>query len=474
MADLVKDTIIPLILCGGSGTRLWPASRETYPKQFISLFGGLSTFQATLQRVANRTAFSEPVILASHDVRFIAAEQMAAIGINGTIILEPMRRDSAAAVAVAATYVAEKSPDAIVLILAADHLVEEIEIFEADCLSAAKGARLGHIMTLGIKPRYPATSYGYIKPGKAVEGTDVFLIDRFLEKPDATKAAALIAEGCLWNSGNFLFQASIMLSELETFAPDIPHAARAALKTASTDLDFIRLDADAFGKSPQISIDYAVMERTDRAAVLPASFTWSDIGTWGSLWEASKHDENGNALHGNIEIASVTNSVVQSDHILTSVIGMDGVVVVASQDAVLVTTRERSGEVKDFVAQLRRAGRKEADEHLRMHRPWGWYQRTDIGDRFQVKRIMVKPSARLSLQKHFHRAEHWVVVRGTAEVTVDGTVTILHENEAIYLPIGSVHRLANPGRIPLEIIEVQVGSYTGEDDIVRIEDVYGR
>ena len=465
--------IIPVIMCGGSGTRLWPASRESLPKQFIPLLGDLSTFQTTVARFAG-PAFGKPLILASNDVRFIVAEQIATLGIAAEIVLEPSRRDSAAAVAVAACLAARKDPKAVALVVAADHLIPDTEIFVADCVRAADAAREGFIMTLGVTPSAPATGYGYIAPGEAIAGTDAFQIARFVEKPDLATAQRYIADGYLWNSGNFLFRADAMLEELRAHAPATIAAAETAVDRATTDLDFLRLDPESFLTAPKISIDYAVMERTGRAGVLPVSFSWSDIGSWGAIWEASARDAAGNALHGNVEVLDTRNSLVHGDAVLTAVVGLDDVVVVSTPDAVLVTTRARSEQVKDLVAAMKAKRRTEVDDHLKMYRPWGSYQRIDIGPRFQVKRITVKPGHRLSLQKHFHRAEHWVVVRGTAEVTIDDQVILRHENEAAYLPIGSVHRLANPGKIDLEMIEVQVGSYTGEDDIVRFEDVYGR
>ncbi len=469
----VQGDIIPIIMCGGAGTRLWPASRESMPKQFIPLIGELSSFQATAKRVTGE-GFARLVVLATHDVRFIAAEQLQAIGIKADIVLEPERRDSAAAVAVAACLTARHDPGATALILAADHLIPDADAFGRACREAAEATRAGFIMTLGIAPTWPAIGYGYIRPGEPFGDGQARAVESFVEKPDIETARSLIAEGCLWNSGNFLFRADIMLAELATHAPAVLEAAEIALARANADLDFIRLDAEAFSAAPKISIDYAVMERTERAGVLPVSFSWSDVGTWGAVWEASRRDSSGNALRGNVEVVDTRNSLVQSEHLLTAVVGLSDVVVVTTPDAVLVTSRERSDAVKDLVGRLRAKGRTEADEHLLMYRPWGSFQRIDIGPRFQVKRITVKPGHRLSLQKHFHRAEHWVVVRGTAEVTIDDQVILRHENEAAYLPIGAVHRLANPGKIDLEMIEVQVGSYTGEDDIVRFEDVYGR
>ena len=390
------------------------------------------------------------------------------------ILLEPLRRDSGPAVAVAALQASRRDPQAVVLILAADHLIGDDAAFVSACQQALPAAREGFVMTLGVEPRHPATAYGYVKPGEPIGTTGAYRVERFVEKPDAQTAAAYIERGYLWNAGYFLFRADVMLAELEAHAPQVLKAAKAALESARVDLDFVRLDEGAFAQAPALSIDHAVMEHTQRAGVVPVTFPWSDLGTWEALWEASPKDEKGNALRGPVAVQGATNSLVQAEEILTTVVGLDNVVVVTTPDAVLVAARERSGEVKELVASLRRQGRAEADEHRRQYRPWGWYQRIDLGSRFQVKRIQVEPGGRLSLQKHFHRAEHWVVVRGTAEVTVDGTVQLLHENEAVYIPIGSTHRLANPGKIALELIEVQVGSYTGEDDIVRVEDVYGR
>lgn len=474
MATQAASHIIPVIMCGGAGTRLWPASRETMPKQFIQLLGQESTFQATLRRVSEPAVFGKPVIVASNDVRFIVAEQLQQVGMEAEIILEPCRRDSAAAVAVAAETVARRDPRGIAFVLAADHVVTDPKSFVAACTRASAGAAKGYIMTLGISPTSPSTAYGYIRPGRPIDGTECTEVARFVEKPDLATAKGYVSEGYLWNSGNFMFLAKTMTGEMETHVPEILNAARDALDKASRDLDFVRLDEKAFAKAPKNSIDYAVMEKTTRAGVVPVDCGWSDVGSWGALWEVCPRDGDGNVVTGHASLVNTRDSLVHSEDMLTGVVGLDNVVVVATKDAVLVTSRERSGEVKDLVAQLKARNAPEVDAHLRVHRPWGWYERIEIGPRFQVKRIMVKPGARLSLQKHMHRAEHWVVVRGTAEVTVDERVWLMQENEAAYLPLGSVHRLANPGRIPLEIIEVQVGSYTGEDDIIRIEDVYGR
>ena len=466
-------TIVPIILCGGSGTRLWPISRDSFPKQFVPLLGQLSTFQGTLKRVADPALFGKPVIVTNEKFRFLAEEQAAAIGIPVDIIMEPMPRDSAAAIAASAHYLIHHRAGTIGLVLAADHVVGNTAGFALSVRSAIPAAEAGKIVTFGIAPTHPSTAYGYIRSGDSVEG-EAKAVAMFLEKPDAVKAGQLIAENCLWNSGNFMFRPDAMLSEITAFAPEIAAAAGEALANHTMDLGAMRLDEVEFAKAPKISIDYAVMQKTKLAAVVKAYFDWSDIGTWDALWEASDRDELGNRTSGNVTLLDTKNSLIHSDDVLTTVAGLDDIVVVTTRDAVLVASREASGNVKTLVEDMKAKGVREASEHLKMYRPWGAYQRIDIGARFQVKRITVKPGGRLSLQKHHHRSEHWVVVSGTAEVTVGDKVMELHENESTYIPIGEIHRLANPGKVPLEIIEVQVGSYTGEDDIVRIEDVYGR
>jgi len=444
------------------------------PKQFIPLLdGGLSTFQATLLRVQD-ARFRPPLVITNQDFRFIVAEQMRAVDISGEIVLEPQRRDSAAAVAVGALLGHARAPDAVCLVLAADHAVRDAATFRDDCAAAAAYAANGLIMTLGVTPTEPSTSYGYIEPGESLGGTGAFRLTRFVEKPDAATAQAYCDQGFLWNSGNFVFSAQTMLSEFETLAPEVLEAAAAAVAGMKADLDFLRLDTAAFGRAPTISIDYAVMEKTHCAGVLAARFDWSDIGAWNAIYDLKDKNADGNVLEGNAVAMDSHGCLVRSEEILTTAIGLTDVVVIATRDAVLVADRGSAPKVKKLVEELKRTDHREAYEHLRIYRPWGWYQRIDIGERFQVKRINVKPGHKLSLQKHFHRAEHWVVVSGTAEVTVDNMVSHVDENEAIYLPIGCTHRLINPGKIDLELIEVQVGSYTGEDDIVRIEDVYAR
>jgi mannose-1-phosphate guanylyltransferase/mannose-6-phosphate isomerase len=468
------DTIVPVIMCGGSGTRLWPASRESLSKQFIRLLGDLSTFQLAAKRVSDESVYDRPIVILHQDARFLAAEQLAEIGVTAELALEPERRDSAMAVACATLVAAAQRPEAVVLVMPADHSIPDDAAFRRACVTAAEAARAGKIMTLGVQPTHPATAFGYIKPGAPIGTSGAVEVESFIEKPDEPNARDFVEAGYLWNSGYFLFRADVMIEELEAYEPQLLAAARHAVQDGVRDLDFMRLDATAFQMAPKTSIDYAVMERTRHAGVLPVSFRWSDIGTWSALWDAMPRDDDGNLLRGDVVARGTKNSLVQSHGVLTAVVGLEDVVVVAQADAVLVTTRSRSGEVKELVADLRARNRGEADEHRRMYRPWGWYQRIDLGDRFQVKRIMVHPGGRLSLQKHHHRAEHWIVVKGTAEVTIDERVIALHENEGTYIPIGSVHRLHNPGRIDLEIIEVQVGSYTGEDDIIRLEDVYRR
>ncbi|MEX6509201.1 mannose-1-phosphate guanylyltransferase/mannose-6-phosphate isomerase [Jiella sp. M17.18] len=466
--------ITPIIMAGGAGVRLWPVSRETMPKQFATLLGGLSTFQATLMRVSG-PSFSKPIVVTNNEFRFTCGEQIAALGLEAEIVLEPVRRDSGPAVAVGALLAERQEGEkAICLVLAADHVIPETDLFVADCERAAKLAAAGHIMTLGIKPTEPSSAYGYVQPGAERLGPSALALERFVEKPDRETAERYIEQGYLWNSGNFCFAASRMISEMEAFAPAILEAARQAVEESRHDLDFIRLGETAFAAAPALSVDYAVMEKTRHGGVIAAGFSWSDVGSWDALHAIKSADADGNVLEGPVKVLGTTGSYVASDEILTAVVGLERVVVVTTRDAVLVAHMDQAAKVKTLVTELKRDGFAEASAHSRIHRPWGWYQRIDIGPRFQVKHIMVKPGAKLSLQRHYHRAEHWVVVQGTAEVTIDATVKVYHENEAAYLPIGCVHRLHNPGKIDLKLIEVQVGSYTGEDDIVRLEDDYAR
>ena len=467
--------LIPVIMCGGAGTRLWPVSRESMPKQFVPLVEEHSTFQQVLGRVQDDTLFDRPIVITNSDFRFVVAEQMRESAVAGDIVLEPIRRDSAMAVAVAAALGRARDPKANILILASDHVVRDQAAFIRCCREAVAVAAEGRIVTFGITPTSPATNYGYIRPGPALNGGTALAVNSFVEKPDASTATRYVAERYLWNSGNFVFRADVMLDEIAHFEPDIAKAAEAAVSGISKDLDFTRLPAEAFTQAPKKSIDYAVMERTQHAAVVPLDCGWSDVGSWNAVWEVLDHDADGNTATGSAVFLDSRNSLAHSDDaILTAVVGLDNIVVVSTPDAVLVTSREKAEQVKELVERLKSQNRNQAVQHLRGYRPWGYYQGVDAGSRYQVKRIVVKPGAALSLQKHFHRSEHWVVVRGTAEVTIGSETNIVHENESTYIPIGSVHRLANPGKIPLELVEVQVGSYLGEDDIVRLTDQYGR
>jgi mannose-1-phosphate guanylyltransferase/mannose-6-phosphate isomerase len=462
-------------MCGGAGTRLWPVSRESMPKQFVPLLGERSTFQQTLARVSDPAVFGRPIIITGADFRFIVAEQLREIGVEADIVLEPMRRDSGPAVAVAAALAQQRDPAAAVLVLAADHVVRKPEQFIVACRAAAAAVATGRIVTFGIRPTAPATSYGYIRPGAQLNGAAVHAVEAFVEKPDAATATRYVAENYLWNSGNFMFRADVMLDEIARFEPAMAEAATAAVAQLTRDLDFLRLAPEPFARAPKKSIDYAVMERTSLAAVVPADMGWSDVGSWDAVWDNLAHDAAGNAVSEHAVVLDGRNNLVRAEEgLLTAIVGVDDLVVVTTADAVLVTSRAKAESVKALVEQLKAQNRREAVEHRRIYRPWGYYQGVDMGARYQVKRIVVKPGARLSLQKHFHRAEHWVVVKGTAEVTVGTEVKVVHENESIYIPIGSVHRMGNPGKIPLELIEVQVGSYLGEDDIQRLEDTYGR
>jgi mannose-1-phosphate guanylyltransferase/mannose-6-phosphate isomerase len=446
------------------------------PKQFVALVGQGSTFQQVLTRISDPSLFSRPIVITNADFRFVVAEQLRELGIEADIVLEPSRRDSGAAVAVSAVLAAQRDRAALVLVLAADHVVRNPEEFRQVCRHAAEVAAAGRIVTFGIEPTYPATNYGYIRPGQKLNGSSVQAVEAFVEKPDAATAATYVAEGYLWNSGNFLFPAATMLAEIEHFEPAMAEAANAAVDGLVRDLDFLRLAPEPFARAPKKSIDYAVMEHTKLAAVVPADIGWSDVGSWSAVWDILDHDAAGNATEGPVVMLDTRNSLVRSEKsVLTTVIGLDDVVVVSTADAVLVSSRSKAEQVKTLVEQLKAQNHRAAVEHRRIYRPWGYYyQDIDIAPRYRVKRIVVKPGSKLSLQKHFHRSEHWVVVKGTAEVTLGTDERSVHENESIYIPIGSIHRLANPGKIRLELIEVQVGSYLGEDDIVRLDDVYGR
>jgi mannose-1-phosphate guanylyltransferase/mannose-6-phosphate isomerase len=460
-------------MCGGAGTRLWPASREVHPKQFLPLFGPRSTFQDTILRVSDATLFERPIVITNAAYRFMVIEQLAEIGLEADVVLEPMRRDSGPAIAAGAAFAQTRDKDAIVLALAADHVVRDTAAFVAACRQGLAAAEAGRIVTFGVQPERAATEYGYINPGDVISG-EVRSVTKFVEKPDPTTAAGYIEAGYFWNSGNFMFRASVLLDEYRKVDAQSVQAVTDSVINAGRDLGFIKLDADAFGSAKAISIDYAVMEKTSRAAVVPVACGWSDVGSWHAVWELSDKDADGNAAQGVAVFEDSRNCNVSTDRTLVALEGVDDLVVVATPDAVLVSRQKDANGLKRLVAKLKTVAPAVTEDHIKVHRPWGSYQSVDNGDRHQVKRIIVKPGGRLSLQKHHHRSEHWIVVRGAARVTVNELVKTVHENESIYIPMGAVHRMENPGKIPLELIEVQTGSYLGEDDIIRIEDDYQR
>jgi len=462
----------PVVLSGGSGTRLWPLSRSAYPKQFLPLTSDNTMLQETLLRLRGIEAMGSPLVICNEEHRFMVAEQLREIELKPqAIMLEPVGRNTAPAVALAALAV---EPDEILLILPADHVIEDIATFQAAIAEAVAEAEKGHLVTFGIVPTGPETGYGYIQAIEKGQAT-AYKVNRFVEKPDLQTATQYLESGdYYWNSGMFVFKASRYLEELEKFNPEMLAACREAYQKAEEDLDFVRVDRATFEACPSDSIDYAVMEKTESAVVIPLDANWNDVGSWAALWEVSEKDAQGNALKGDVLIHDTSNSYIYSDQKLVATIGIKDLVVIETDDAVMVAPKERVQEVKEIVAQLKAKKRSESEQHRKVYRPWGYYDSIDNGERHQAKRIVVKPGAKLSLQMHHHRAEHWIVVKGTALVTRGEEQLIVSENESTYIPLGTIHCLENRGVIPLEMIEVQSGSYLGEDDIVRFEDKYGR
>ena len=472
MAEIVH----PVILSGGAGTRLWPVSRTLYPKQLLPLVSDRTMLQQSVQRVSGK-GFAPPVIVGKEDHRFVIAEQLRELDIAPSkMVLEPVGRNTAPAAAVAALLLAGDDADAVMLLLPSDHVVEDVSGFLAAVETGLAAAENGALVTFGIPPAGPETGYGYIRRGAPYAGLDgCFRVGRFVEKPDLETARGYVDAGDYdWNSGMFLFRAGRYLEELERLKPEMVECCRRAVAGAVKDLDFLRLEAEAFSGIEPLSIDYAVMEHTEAAVVVPADMGWSDVGSWSALWEIGAKDGDGNVVLGDVITDGTTDSYIRSEGRLVAALGLDNVVVVATDDVVLVVRRDEAQNVKKVVEALARAGRPEHSVHTKVYRPWGYYQSIDAGDRFQVKRLHVNPGQKLSLQMHRHRAEHWVVVSGTAKVTRGDETFLLNENESTYLPIGVKHALENPGDAPLRVIEVQSGEYLGEDDIVRFEDRYGR
>lgn len=469
----MATVIQPVIMCGGAGTRLWPTSRESMPKQFASLLEGRSTFQDTILRVRGEGFAEKPVVVTNLAHRHFVERQLAEIDVSADLLLEPIRRDTGPAILAACCHVGRQAGDTVVLILAADHVMPDADGFRASVREASRVAAAGRLVTFGVKPTHPSTEYGYIRPGRTfAKGGRA--VARFIEKPELKKAMRLLTSGALWNSGNFLLRADICIEQYSLFDPATFAAVRAAVYQATTARGATELDETSFKRAKKTSFDYAVMEKTKRAAVVPLDCGWSDVGSWDALWSLSARTEDGNVPKGAVEFVDSHGCYVSTSGAVTSLVGVDNLVVVADRDAILVADRRRSAEVKHLVEIMKANGRPEAETHGRVHRPWGWYESLDRGDGYQVKRILVHPGGRLSLQTHRFRAEHWVVVCGQAQVTVGSTIAQLQPGEHAHIPLGAIHRLENFGTTPVELIEVQNGSYLGEDDIVRLEDIYQR
>ncbi len=472
-------TIVPVILSGGSGTRLWPLSRSMYPKQFIRFFTGQqqSFLGATLQRLTPERGFSAPVLLCNNDHRFLVREELERAGIDASaIILEPVARNTAAAIAVAARFACQEDPHAVIAVMPSDHVVTNEERFVACVSEAARVASTGKLALFGIKPDCPHTGYGYIRRGTPVKGfKGTFTVSNFFEKPNSKTAQSYVDAGdYFWNSGIFVLHAATFLAELERFEPAVLEAADRSLETSEEDLGFKRLGKKAFAASPNISVDYAVMEKTSEAVMLPIDVGWNDVGSWASLWDIAERDSDDNYVQGEAILEDTTGCYVHSEKSLVATIGVKDLVIIDTPDALLVADRSRSQEVSTVVNRLRKEKRKEQEQHLRNLRPWGYFETLSISSRFQVKLLHVKPGGKLSMQMHHHRSEHWIVVQGTAKVTIGEIDKLVRENESVYIFATQWHRLENPGKVPLEIIEVQIGSYLGEDDIVRTDDIYKR
>ena len=470
--------IHPVILSGGAGTRLWPLSRAAYPKQLLPLVSERTLLQETASRTLSDVGFAAPLLICNEDHRFLVDEQLRQAGIEPqAILLEPLARNTGPAIGAAALWLLARDPDALMLVQPSDHVVADTEAFHRAVMQGLAAAQAGRLVTFGIKPTRPDTGYGYIQAGAPLGGADgVLAVDRFVEKPDRVTAERFLADGnFLWNSGIFLLSARAFLDELSRINPAMRSACERAMQAGEEDLAFFRLDRASFAEAPSLSIDHAVMEHTNRAAVVPVDMTWSDVGSWHALREIGQADAAGNVLHGDVLAEQVSNSYIRSSEgRLVAAVGLDNVVIVATDDAVLVANADNAAQVSGLVQTLKKRNRSEPDQHTTGYRPWGNYRTVDSGDRFQVKRITVKPGGKLSLQKHYHRAEHWVVVHGTAIVQRGEERMIVRENESVYIPIGTEHRLENPGKLPLQLIEVQSGPYLGEDDIVRVADSYGR